>query len=239
MHDFQLAKSLLEGGANPNVRMENGVTPLWLAVSIDDTNMIKLLIDHGADINLRYPPSGGSLLDYCNSLDKIDAATLLLKRGLNPDTPDSEGQSPLIGAIFTLDTPMVSLLLKFGANPNFLTPGKETPLTVAIFKHKSLKTRAHETPQEIKYRDSINEVQRAIAYQIIKTLLKSGASLNSPGTLEMGFTYLHDAVAHCDTAAVQLLLQYGADRNAKDSDGNRPYDIAVKNGCKDLEAILK
>jgi ankyrin repeat protein len=239
MHDFQLAKSLLERGSNPNVRMEDGITPLWLAVSNDDTDMIKLLIDHGANIHLQYPPLGQSLLHDCVSLDKINAAKFLMEHGLNPNTTDSEGQSPLFTAIYKLDTPMVSLFLKFGANPNVLAPGKQTPLTTAIFMHKGLKTRAKETPQEIKFRDSVNEVQRAIAFQIIKILLKSGASPNFPGTLEMGFTFLHEAAAHCDTVAVQLLLQYCADRNAKDSDGNRPYDLAVKYGCKDLEAILK
>jgi ankyrin repeat protein len=239
MHDFQQAKSLLESGANPNVRMENGVTPLWLAVSIDDTDMIKLLIDHGANIHLQYPPLGQSLLAVCVSTNKINPAKFLIEHGLNPDTPDSEGLSPLINAIFTLDTPMVSLLLKFGANPNYLGHGKQTPLSAAVFMHKSLKTRTQETPRENKFLDSLSEMQRAIAFQIIQILLKSDASPNSPGSKEMRFTILHEAVMHCDTSVTQLLLQYGADRNAKDSDGNRPYDLAVKYGCKDLEAILK
>jgi ankyrin repeat protein len=45
---------LLEHGANPNVKSEEGRTPLHLAAERNTgTKVIKLLIDHGADLNAK------------------------------------------------------------------------------------------------------------------------------------------------------------------------------------------
>ncbi|HEY6340284.1 MAG TPA: ankyrin repeat domain-containing protein [Bryobacteraceae bacterium] len=64
----QLAKYLLDHGANPNLANKSGWTPLYLAVDnrniesgdypvrdadMDHLEFIKLLIDRGADVNAR------------------------------------------------------------------------------------------------------------------------------------------------------------------------------------------
>jgi ankyrin repeat protein len=241
--NYQLVEKLLNEGANPNERDQFGGAALQDATMNDDTVMIKILMAHGADIHLRYPPSGESLLGPCVALDRFSAAKYLIEHGLSVDSPDSShGQSPLLYSISLGKIDMVSFLLNNGANPNFILrmgPFNETPLSIAIFGRKNLHSQIQGMEDNIATRDSTGDLWRMLNLQIIQILLKAGASTKSPIPLDSGTTYLHEAAAECDIAVVKLLLQYGADKNAKDDAGERPYDIAVKNGCKDLEAILK
>ena len=51
--ESQLVKPLLELGANPSSITNDGNTPLSLAIQCGDFNSMKLLVDAGADIELR------------------------------------------------------------------------------------------------------------------------------------------------------------------------------------------
>lgn len=53
---------------------------------------------------------------------KLKPAELLLKRGAAVDTPDAEGNTPLMHAALNEDAPMVRLLLKHGANAAYKNP---------------------------------------------------------------------------------------------------------------------
>ena len=52
--DMNLAKKLIDGGANPNKTGIWGDTPLIRAVESNKKTMVKLLMDNGADKNI-YP----------------------------------------------------------------------------------------------------------------------------------------------------------------------------------------
>ena len=238
-HYYKLAEKLLSNGEDPNERGPIESTPIEIAVEKDDTAMIKILLDHGADIHSRYPPTNNSLLSECVSTNRFKAAKFLIERGLSPDTPDTIlGGSPLIQAIFMGNIPMVSLLLKYGANPNFVNTDKDTPLGVAIHERRSLQPTILKKMDEMQTGDSTGEMRRYLSLQIIQLLLKSGATANSPFPLEKGDTYLHQASESCDTSVVQLLLQYGANRDVKNEEGMTPLDVAKKNGCKEVEELL-
>ena len=93
------------------------------AIGNDDTLMLNLLIEHGADIHHREPVLGNSFLTDCAYSNKLKAAKFLIEHGLGPDFPDSlSGESPLIDAISAANISMVSLLLGFGANLNYVSP---------------------------------------------------------------------------------------------------------------------
>ena len=46
-------KLLLEAGADPNTRDEQGNTPLHLAVKVGWLKRVGLLVSHGADVNVK------------------------------------------------------------------------------------------------------------------------------------------------------------------------------------------
>jgi ankyrin repeat protein len=53
MNDFR--KELLEGGADPDVRSKEGITPLMRATWNEPSNPLRQLIECGADLNARDP----------------------------------------------------------------------------------------------------------------------------------------------------------------------------------------
>jgi ankyrin repeat protein len=53
-----------------------------------------------------------------------------------------------------------------------------------------------------------------------------------------GRTALHVAATHGRTEIVRLLLQKGADPNARDQDGSAPIDEAAWRGFRDIVALL-
>jgi ankyrin repeat protein len=237
--NYQLVEKLLNEGANSNQRDPFRAVPLEWAIRNDDTLMLELLIDHGANIYYREPVLGNSFLTDCAYSNKLKAARFLMEHGLSPDFTDSvSGNSSLMDAVAAANVSMVSLLLGFGANLNYINAGMGTALNSAIYWHSNANAVLKEKVRSMSMRDSIAEDHLPKLFTIIQILLKAGASPNSPGFDGDG-TCLHDAASYCDSSVVQLLLQYGADKNAKDDSGERPYDIAVKNDCKDLEAILK
>lgn len=51
-NDIEGVKRLIEGGCSPNEYLEAGETPLCLAVSFENKEIIEILLNAGADINL-------------------------------------------------------------------------------------------------------------------------------------------------------------------------------------------
>jgi len=54
---IEIARLLLDHGADPNACGRSGKFPLYLAArsqSSDSVDILKLLIEHGADVNLKY-----------------------------------------------------------------------------------------------------------------------------------------------------------------------------------------
>jgi ankyrin repeat protein len=64
-------------------------------------------------------------------------------------------------------------------------------------------------------------------------LIKAGARVNSPSQNKMRVTPLHSAAAGGHTAIVKLLLQNGADPNAREDGDFTPLHAAAQNGDAD------
>jgi ankyrin repeat protein len=94
-----------------------------------DANAVRLLLDHGADVNA-YDPLGRTPLMYAAVSDTLplDVVQLLIERGADVNAKDrhtktgDEGLTVLDIAQHNGDTPIVRLLEKAGAKPGPLTP---------------------------------------------------------------------------------------------------------------------
>jgi ankyrin repeat protein len=53
----QLMSALLSRGGDPNLLRKDGQTPLSLAVKADDLSLVRLLVEHGADVKRIYSPT--------------------------------------------------------------------------------------------------------------------------------------------------------------------------------------
>lgn len=125
---YRIGEYLLEKGANPNIANEGGWNPLYIATDnrnieggdyptrkpdMDHLAFIRLLLDNGADPNLRMASS-------------TETRTIFTHQWLR-----EEGATPFLRAAQSSDLTLMKLLLDHGADPNINTAVGVTPLMVA------------------------------------------------------------------------------------------------------------
>ena len=67
---------LLKSGANLNAKAANGSTPLMMGAMFGTTEVVKLLLDSGADPTLKNA-GGQTALDYATNGSRPDAIAML------------------------------------------------------------------------------------------------------------------------------------------------------------------
>ncbi len=139
---------------------------------------------------------------------------MLLAAGVSPDQTDRYGHTPIYYAASFNQAKAVELLLAHHADPNRQA---KKPIDIERFPGTALQSAA----------ESGNR-------QIAAMLLEAGARIDEPGPT--GRTALHNAIGHLDVT--QLLLEKGAEVNARDAEGSSPLDEAIWTGFLDTAAIL-
>jgi ankyrin repeat protein len=143
------AKVLLEAGANPNTRiykkcrniqesdsqsiLEWDTSPIHCAASKSNTTMIRILINHGADVNL-LNQQGATPLHRSVEGNSLDATRVLLRHGSNPNSRH-QGESPLSIAAQKGSIEIAELLISCGANLEDRAKGC-TPIEHAAYNHQ-------------------------------------------------------------------------------------------------------
>ena len=198
-HDQAAAEALIKAGADPNSRDGHARTPLHAAAATDS---------HG----------------------QVEVVRLLLTHGADPNSRDDSGASPLDEAAWGGSVDKVALLLDAGAKIDARdTKTGATPLNEAAFMgHVSVVKLlvARGADAGIKDRAGFSPVENAIRQHQQET---ARILLNHAKDHELVNHLLEVAVrrGHADT--VEMLLDAGADVNARSSSGSTPlYDAALK-----------
>jgi ankyrin repeat protein len=210
--------------------------PLHRAVWNGRTNLIQLLIDHGADVNVTNW-LGDTPLDFAAQQNDTNAAKLLLAAKASVDARDNSGDTALLEAADRGNTTMVSLLLDSGATVDATNGNHTTPLLQAVVRkrtdairllleHKADPNRGGSATDSNGSKQYGTPVFLAIdtgANDILKLLLDAGGSAekNAP---------IFSAIEKNNAEAVRLLLDHGADPNHADQNGNSPLIKVLASG---------
>ncbi|XP_028391465.1 uncharacterized protein LOC114516242 [Dendronephthya gigantea] len=112
-------KMILNDFTNLDYLDDEELSPLMRAFMIEDAKhrtrsaMVKLLIQHKADVNFQ-DKHGQNVLNWACKANKLDLVRLLLEKCLqdiDPTTQDLEGNTPLIYAVMNNNVNMVKLLV--------------------------------------------------------------------------------------------------------------------------------
>jgi ankyrin repeat protein len=138
-NDIQKVKYLIAINADVNARDSYAsMTPLMMAAYDGYTEIAKLLIEKGAEVDAK----GGADLDttpliYAASQDRADMVKLLIEKGANVNIKTRYGWTPLIFAATRGQVVIAKLLIDKGADVNVKLPAGETALSEAEKAGKS------------------------------------------------------------------------------------------------------
>lgn len=95
-----------------------------------DIQIIELLLEHGADINLQ-DKDGDTALFLCCMNWQSPLAEFLLRAGANPNVPNRAGDTALHAAVFRGTDDLVRMLLAHGADVNVPNRQHKTPYDIS------------------------------------------------------------------------------------------------------------
>jgi ankyrin repeat protein len=212
---FDTAAVLIERGADVNIVDSTGTSALYSAVDmhtlgpmlsrpapklvdkIDAADLVKILLAHGADPNVRLKRP-------------------ILGRHHTPtgDASLGQGTTPLARAAKSNDLEVMKTLLDAGADPTLTLKDRTTTLMIAAAGGAVVGAYAGAIP-----------VTEEASLQAIKMLAERGVDVNAFNT--NGQTAVHLAVARGAQSIVKYLAGQGAKLDMKNKQGRTPLDIAL------------
>jgi ankyrin repeat protein len=121
-----MVQLLLKFKADPNDSQTEGEPLLFRA--LDNPDILEALLAAGGKVDSR-TSTGDLLLNNAIAEKNASSVEILLKHGVNPNTPDNNGYTPHhVAATYLVDRKIFELLLAYKADLNVRKAGGQTPL---------------------------------------------------------------------------------------------------------------
>lgn len=191
-------------------------TPLHRAIAIGNLNLVQLIIEHGANVNLESAgPCGLSPLNilsmfYSKTKDAYDIYELLLKKGAYCNEPDRCGQSAFHVALMSQPLKIIQLFLEYGADMK----------TVNGYGYTALHHAAKNPHTDV-----------------VEFVLSLGFDIECQD--KYGTSALDAAASEGTPGACKLLLSRGAMVNVKNKSGDTPLCAAVRRQYSDKLDVVQ
>jgi ankyrin repeat protein len=216
---------LMAASGDVNTKTENGTTPLMIAARGGRVDLVRFLLENGAQIDARNVPKETALIAAANRLgdrdgnfpvieplhtDKDKVVEVLVAAGADINASDVNGDTPLILASRYGRIEVVRFLIGSGAELNLRNRSGETALLTAVGRLGYYVT---------------NETDNG---KIIELLIDAGADVNARD--QGGNTPLIIAANAGIVSHVRLLLERGADVRLKNHAGGTALTAASDPG---------
>jgi ankyrin repeat protein len=166
-----------------NAKDNDGQTALMRAALTDQTEIVKLLLDNGVNVDVK-SDVGWTALMFAADKGFTNIVKLILQTGADINAQDNDGYTALMGAAFSGRTEVVKLLLENDADMNAKATDEESRGTTALM---------------------------SAAYngytEIVKLLTSKGADLTAENMY--GYTALKSASSKGHTEIVEILKKAG------------------------------
>lgn len=238
--DMNTTLALLNFGADPNATNQFGGTPYSVAVEQGHTNMIVLLLKHGAKENSITRTAPLRIAARKNLL--ADAEELVKRHPEMVNAHDDLRRVPLHFASAVGGAKLVELLLKHGADVNFRDFADNTPLHAATLGgHDDVVTAllAAKAEPNARNRQQTTPLLHAATHNstnAVTQLLRAGADPKISDNV--GQTVLHRAAAAGSVELVKLFLARGLDVNSRDKQRSTPLHFAAARGQNEVVKLL-
>jgi ankyrin repeat protein len=194
---------------------------------------------------------GRTPLMYAIIFNQHRAVQVLIERGANVNASNDHGRTPLSYAAGSLRMELAEILLSCGANVNQADKWNETPLFYALLDPRisraSSAERVHLQPDEDPFSWVYYRSNRPIPdygllrISMLRALVAAGANIDCADY--RGISLLMYAASWElgeNSGAVSMLLEYGANVNLADADGQTALIwIARRHGSLNLDLLIK
>ena len=210
---LHVVKMFLSLGLDPNRICESKGTPLLCAAMMGHAEIVKILIESGANPRLRNLKNGTTPLVVASQNGHVEVVRVLLNIGKADPNEIGANMAPLYIACVKGHKEIVEALLKSGANVDEKHKGTTTALFVAC--HNGFT-------------------------EVVSTLVKQGRANVHIRCGKHKMTPLGIATRQGYLDVIKILLDAKADMSETDEDGATPLHIASENGdYKIVDVLLK
>ena len=216
---FQTIQEIVDCGAHVNSVNKEGATPLLLACSTAQTELVKILLKAKADPNIAYADGEASLHAAVAAYCSKETIQEIIDCGADVNAVNKRGRTALLLGCFYRQMDSVKVLLGAGADPAIADEEGFSCVHAAIDGRCSKDILQaliiHGAQISAKRKDGTNALLRACTTgqsESVQFLLEAGADVNiaSPN----GNTCLHEAVyGYCSGKTLQAIIQYGLNAN--------------------------
>jgi ankyrin repeat protein len=241
----RIIKLLVESGADLNTQCDiTKSTALLQAVEYNDYESVKLLLKHGADVDIRDFFGVTALMHAKNKkirnlLLKSDAKGLLNLAELKEKIAQNDLRKSIdsLGDTLSLseqisaskDTMLTHLSeYKKNTNPKMISAFEQKDAVILKEATKELKT--------LKYVNVLDLIKEKFPLDFIEIVLQKGGDVNI--TDSSGDTPLIYCARVKDIEIINLLLRYGADINVANHNNFDPIDVALNSLDYEMAKLL-
>ena len=214
---------------------------LYVASLRGHTEIVKLLLNSGADVNAAEDHRGSALCAASNE-GCTEIVKLLLNSGANVNVVHAQYGTALCTASYAGNTEIVKLLLNNGADVNAQDGFIGNALRAASLRGHTeivkllLNSGADVNAADRYDRNALYAASDRGHTEIVRLLLNSGADVNAADSYDRNALYAASDQGH--TEIVRLLLNSGADVNAADSYDRNALYAASDQGHTEIVRLL-